>query len=264
VRSGNPGEELYIYPPHRYYKTHGNQTDVVWKLRKSTDGTRITLNYSFDTLCEFLLKDYGFKPVNKSATYYTYDSPKGEVIQLVFHANDMMFSFSDDDLGLHFKAALMTQFDATDDGPTANFAGILVQRTEYTTHLSQTPLVEELLKRFQYSKCNTVKTPMDPGSLLTAHAPGEEDDCVDKFEYQTLVGTLLHLSEWTRPDLVFATHQLAKWNHDPHTKHMRAALRVLRYLNGTRHIGITYTRGKPDGNLLLRWADTDWAACTVT
>jgi hypothetical protein len=45
---------------------------------------------------------------------------------------------------------------------------------------------------------------------------------------------------------------------------MRAALRVLKYLKGTKDMGITYTRGKANKNRLLSWADADWAACTET
>jgi hypothetical protein len=69
---------------------------------------------------------------------------------------------------------------------------------------------------------------------------------------------------WTRPDLVFAVQQLAKWSHDPHEKHWKAGMRVLRYLKGTKDLGITYTRGNANENRLLGWADADWAACTAT
>jgi hypothetical protein len=41
-------------------------------------------------------------------------------------------------------------------------------------------------------------------------------------------------------------------------------MRVLRYLKGSKHIGITYTRGIDNANRLLSWADADWAACTAT
>jgi hypothetical protein len=255
-----PGEELYMHPPHGYYKTPG----MVWKLKKPLYGLCVAPKMWFDTLREFLVEDYGFVAVNKSDTYWSYTSLKGEMIHLVFHVDDLLFSFSDNDLGLHFKAALMTRFDATDDGPVTKFVGIDIKRDEYTTHLSQTPLAEELLERFGYSECNLVKTPMEPGTLLTAHEPGDPEGYVNQTEYQMLVGTLLYLTVWTRPDLVFATHQLARWSHDPHTKHMQAAYRVLRYLKGTKNLGITYTRGQPDGNRLLGWADADWAACTET
>ena len=68
--------------------------------------------------------------------------------------------------------------------------------------------------------CNSVKTPMEPGTLLTAQGPDDPLGNVIQTEYQHLVGTLLYLTVWTRPDLIFTTQQLAKWSHDPHEKHM--------------------------------------------
>jgi hypothetical protein len=163
-----------------------------------------------------------------------------------------------------FKAALMARFDATDDGPVTKFVGIDITRDEYTTHISQTPLVKSILKDFDMQDCNPILTPMEPNTLLTAHGPDDPQGHVNQESYQHLVGTLLYLAVWTRPDIVFAVHQLAKWSHDPHEKHMIAGKRVLKYLKGTKEIGITYTRGGPNPNRLLGWADADWAACKAT
>jgi hypothetical protein len=44
---------------------------------------------------------------------------------------------------------------------------------------------------------------------------------------------------------------------------MDAAHRVLRYIKGTAHYGLAYTRTS-DGNFLSSYADADWAACTDT
>ena len=112
--------------------------------------------------------------------------------------------------------------------------------------------------------CNSVKTPMEPNTLLTAHGPDDPQEPVSQLAYQHLVGTLLYLTVWTRPDLVFATQQLAKWSHDPHKKHMIAGMSVLLYLKGSQDVGITYTRRLSNANRLLVWADADWAACTET
>ena len=70
----------------------------------------------------------------------------------------------------------------------------------------------------------------------------------------------MFLTTWTRPDLAFATNQLAKYMSDPHEKHMLAAIKVLRYLKGTKYLGITYTRNLNDPNRLLAFADADWAS----
>jgi hypothetical protein len=255
-----PGEELYVHPPLGYHHAPG----TVWKLRRPLYGLSIAPKAWFDTLREFI-DDFGFKSVNASETFFVYDDKNGvDSIHLVFHVDDLLFSFSNDDLGLRFKAALLNRFDATDDGPVRRFVGIDISRDEYTTHLSQTPLAESLLRDFDMQDCNPVKTPMEPNTLLTAQGPNDPRGYVDKERYQHLVGKLLYLTVWTRPDLVFATQQLAKWSHDPHEKHMKAAKRVLAYLKGTKDIGITYTRGLNNTNRLLGWADADWAACTAT
>ena len=163
-----------------------------------------------------------------------------------------------------FKSALLTRFDGTDDGPVHRFVGVDISRDEYTTHLSQTPLAESLLADFDMTHCNLVKTPMEPHTLLTEQKATDDPTPISQLQYQHLVGTLLYLTVWTRPDLVFATQQLARFSHDPHKKHMVAAMRVLKYLKGTTDIGITYTRGLNNENRLLAWADADWAACTET
>jgi hypothetical protein len=159
-----PGQELYVHPPMGYNHTLG----TVWKLKKPLYRLSIAPKAWFDTLWEFIT-NFRFQSVNRSDTYFVYNSPEGEIIHLVFHVDDLLFSFSDDNLGLRFKAAMMDRFNATDDGPVQRFVGIDIKRDEHTTHLSQTPLAELLLKNFDMTDCNPVLTPMEPNTLLTAH-----------------------------------------------------------------------------------------------
>ena len=71
----------------------------------------------------------------------------------------------------------------------------------------------------------------------------------------------MYLSCGTRPDIAFAVGQLSKRNADPRVGHLKAAKRVLRYLKGTMHLGITYGAGEdktpPYG--LVGYADSNYA-----
>ena len=58
--------------------------------------------------------------------------------------------------------------------------------------------------------------------------------------YRELVGSLLWLSLGTRPDIAYAVSQIAKFNANPGPAHWQAALRILRYLQGTRTLGLVY------------------------
>ena len=255
----DPKVPLYIYPPHGA----GIPAGIVWKLVKPLYGLCVAPKAWADTLKVFI-KNYGFKNTNCSDTFFVYDSPEGEQIQLVFHVDDLLFNFTDDALGAHFKHALLERFDGTDMGPVKRFVGVDITRDDHHTHLTQRPLAESLLNDFNLLDSNSVKTPMIPGTLLTHHVKGEDDTYVDKERYQHLVGTLMFLCTWTRPDLVFATQQLAKFSHDPHHKHMEAAKRVLRYLKGTIDMGITYSDSALDANRLIAFCDADWASCVET
>ena len=53
-------------------------------------------------------------------------------------------------------------------------------------------------------------------------------------EYQAIVGSLMYLYRWTRPNLGFAVTFLSRYLHRPGVKHMMAAKHTLRYLQGTK------------------------------
>ena len=76
--------------------------------------------------------------------------------------------------------------------------------------------------------------------------------------YQSLVGALLWLSTSTRPDIAYATNQLARFLSNPGESHFVAAKRVLRYLKGTQHLCFQYHRSSV-GNILTAYCDSDFA-----
>jgi hypothetical protein len=78
----------------------------------------------------------------------------------MFHVDDILFSFFNNQLGLDFKNALLTHFEGTHDGLVNCFVVIDVSRDDKHTHLTQTPLRDALLADFKMSDCNAVTTPM--------------------------------------------------------------------------------------------------------
>ena len=64
----------------------------------------------------------------------------------------------------------------------------------------------------------------------------------DSFDYLSVVGSLLHISNCLRPDISYAVGNLARFANAPGAAHVRAAKRVLQYLYQSRTLGITYYR----------------------
>ena len=60
--------------------------------------------------------------------------------------------------------------------------------------------------------------------------------------YRSIVGGLLWIAVSTRPDISFAVIQVAKYVCAPSYAAFVAAVRVLRYLAGTRTFGLFYRR----------------------
>jgi hypothetical protein len=68
--------------------------------------------------------------------------------------------------------------------------------------------------------------------------------------------SLLYLACWTRPDIAFAVSELSRFVSDPGMVHVQAAQRILRYLQGTKELGLKFTRAA-DRSLILLWGYVD-------
>ena len=58
---------------------------------------------------------------------------------------------------------------------------------------------------------------------------------------QYFVGSLNWLAISTRPDIATPVSLLAKYTHNPSQGHLDAAIRVVKYIKGTKNLGISFT-----------------------
>jgi len=81
---------------------------------------------------------------------------------------------------------------------------------------------------------------------------------VDATAYRRIIGGLRYLVH-TWPDLAYAVGYLSRFMETPHEEHLVAVKRVLRYVAGTRHQCLYYTR-REEGRARLRgFSDADMA-----
>ncbi len=92
------------------------------------------------------------------------------------------------------------------------------------------------------SECNSVKTPLPRDLNLSFMDSPEEVDPKLQSTYRALIGSLMYLHQWTRPDLGFAVTVLSRYLHKPGEKHVLAAKHVLCCLKGKIDLGIKCTR----------------------
>ncbi|XP_070036295.1 secreted RxLR effector protein 161-like [Nicotiana tomentosiformis] len=78
--------------------------------------------------------------------------------------------------------------------------------------------------------------------------------------YRGIIGSLLY-STASIPDIVFNLGLCARFQSNPKESHLKAAKRILRYLNGTQDLVLYYPSG--DNFDLVRYADADYGGYLV-
>jgi len=127
---------------------------------------------------------------------------------------------------------LKTEFKVNDMGELNWLLGIQINFTDDGITLSQTTFIDKILNCFSMQDCKLVSTPIDSNHQLK---PIEDDnECTDATEYQQVIGSLMYLVTGTRPELGYTITHRSQCNSSPSTKHLTAAKRVLRYLQGTK------------------------------
>lgn len=121
------------------------------------------------------------------------------------------------------------------------------------------------------TECKPVSTPLPVNLDLSLKDSPEEVDPKLQAEYRAIIGSLMYLYQWTRPDLGFAVTFLSRYLHKPGIKHLQTAKHTLRYLQGTKSMGIRYTRDIDrlrvrghDLNVMYGLSDSDFAGCKDT
>ena len=74
-----------------------------------------------------------------------------------------------------------------------------------------------------------MRTPFDPNmSLKKNNGPS-----VSQVEYAKIIGSVIFLMNYTRPDIAYAVSRLSRYTHNPNDKHWNALYILLSYLKGT-------------------------------
>ena len=250
--NGELEEEVYMQQPKGFIRK--GEEHLVCKLKKSIYGLKQSPR-CWNTALDEQLKEMGF--VQSTSDPCIYADEGGDSFFIGVYVDDIVLAGSNLERIRNVKEILSQKFDIKDMGKLHYFLGIEVLQKQKTGDIwiGQSNYTENLLKKCNMQDSKPVSTPADASQKLVNAADGEE--CVKQQQYQSIVGSLLYLSVSSRPDITYSVSTLAKFSSQPNKQHWTALKRVLRYLKGTVHYGITYTR--KSSKECVGYSDADWA-----
>jgi hypothetical protein len=247
--NGTLGERVYMEQPHGFEKSGRDGEHCCVRLIKSIYGLKQAANVWYNDLVDILTSKMGFKPTPSDNCIFIRDCRGGKLI-IGGHVDDLITIAPTmsivQEFGKEFAKHLKIK-----SAPLGTFLGVEIIRDPVTGTIKchQQRKIVELLQDMGMEKSAPAYVPMQADMKLSrSDCPGRWEDRAspgDQKMYRSAVGSLMHIMTNTRPDICAAVKMLSEALDNPGVKHLQALKHLLRYLNGTQTLGITYY-GKDD------------------
>ena len=231
--NGDLKDEVYMKQPEGFVVK--GQEHLVCKLKRSIYGLRQS-SRCWNSVLDQHLKKLGF--VQSVSDPCVYVASEGEMFMIAVHVDDLVLAAKSDKRIGDVKKALVDKFEVKDMGELHHFLGTKVLRNKQNgdVWIGQPAYTQKVLRKFNMANTKAVDTPVDASSKLVKM--NEDSESTDREQFQSAVGSLLYLSTTTRPDIMYAVSNVAKFCANPAKEHWTAVKRIMRYLVGTMYLGL--------------------------
>ncbi|CAI7810834.1 unnamed protein product [Closterium sp. NIES-54] len=229
-------EEIFMAQPEGFDDGSGR----VWKLKKALYGLKQAPRQWYLKLRE-VLEEIGFTP--SSADHSLFVLGEGEQRSfMVVYVDDILIFSPSSNLVKEMMLKLQDKFKCKALGDVSFYLGLHIERDRENRcmRVHQRKYLEALAANFGQSEGH-VATPFPFGFKCVK---GPEEESVGEEErrrFHLLVGSLMYAAVNTRPDVAFATGQLARAVQCPNEEQLAAGMRVAKYLGQTPTVGLQYS-----------------------
>lgn len=119
--------------------------------------------------------------------------------------------------------------------------------------LTQTTYIDDVLHKLNLSNLKPTLSPSILGKRLSI---SDDQPMVDPFLYRSIVGALQYLTN-THSNIAYIVNHLSQFLKQPTDVHWQAVKRVIRYLSGTKTMGLLIQLS--DQLSIYAYLDADWA-----
>jgi hypothetical protein len=136
-------------------------------------------------------------------------------------------------------------------------------RRRRTLKIHHQRYIRELLSLYGFDEgSDEYSTPVPHNFNFHVHTKKvEEGEAIRIEDYRSVMGSLIYLAHWSRPDILYAVSNLASNCSYPNQKDWEGVTHVMRFLNSTSSRGIVYGGSKNhlNRNQLYGFADANYA-----
>ncbi|CAI7899588.1 unnamed protein product [Closterium sp. NIES-54] len=228
-------EEIFMAQPEGFDDGSGR----VLKLKKALYGMKQAPRQWYLKL-RGVLEEIGFTPSTADHSLFMI----GEVEQrsfMVVYVDDILIFSPSSDLVKEVMLKLQDKFKCKALGDVSFYLGLHIKQDveKRCMRVHQRKYMEALAANFGQSEGH-VATPFPSGFKcvkgLEEESVGEEE----RRRFHSLVGSLMYAAVNTRPDVAFATKQLARVVQCPNEEQVAAGMRVAKYIGQTPTVGLQY------------------------
>ncbi|CAN6696160.1 unnamed protein product [Malus baccata var. baccata] len=196
----------------------------------------------------------GFKASTSDSSLFVKQCENDMVI-LLLYVDDIIITSSNSSKVQRIITELSKVFELKDMGRLTYFLGLqITYKSNGDIGVNQSKYVKDLLHKAGMDSCKPASTPSKPHTHLLLN---EGDPLSDPTLYRNIVGSLQYLT-FTRPDIAYAVNTVCQFMAKPTEVHFGAVKRILRFLKGTMHHGITFSAHTDVG--IHAFSDADWVA----
>jgi hypothetical protein len=226
---------MYMELPKGIETRHGSSKDHVLKLLQNIYGQKQAGRVWNHHLTAKLLEIGFTQSLIDDCIFY-----RGDTIFIVCMDAGIFIGDSDSQIMAIISPLQGLGLKIEDQGHPANYIGVSIKCLKGGgIEFTQQALIDSIIGVFGLKVTIAKPVPAKANKMLLAHK--DQPMFALNFEYRSVTGKLNYLAQTSHPDIMYATHQIAKYSSDPREPHGEAIIYLVKYLMGSKNIGIRFS-----------------------